>query len=181
MRAFVAVFPPPEVRGALSTAIRDLDVGGEVRWVPAANVHLTLKFLGNVAAEDQEQVKLALDAVATRHAPFEVTPSGFGAFPSGRRARILWAGVGEGSERLRALAHEIEDRLAPLGFEREDRPYVPHLTLGRARRRPVRFDQAGVPAPHHRFAVPGIQLVQSVTGASGPTYPILATLPLSGL
>ncbi len=132
MRAFVAVFPPSEVSSALSTAIRDLDVGDEVRWVPAANVHLTLKFLGNVAVEDLEHVKLALDTVATRHAPFEATPSEFGAFPNGRRARILWAGIGEGSERLRALAHDIEDRLAPLGFERERPPLraAPHPRAG---------------------------------------------------
>ena len=178
VRAFVAVFPPPEVRETLVRAARKLPVGGEVRWVRPANVHLTLKFLGDVAEADLSRVGAVLEAIRGRHEPFEVAFSGFGAFPSGRRARILWAGIGEGSERLRALARDVELSLEPLGFEREARPYTPHLTLGRARGRPaslVDTAEASEPGPH--FWVRRMELMKSVLGGAGAEYSTLAAYP----
>ena len=177
VRAFVAVFPPPEVREALLRAARELPVDGEVRWVRPANVHLTLKFLGDVAEADLSRVTEALETVRESHEPFEVTPSGFGAFPSARRARIFWAGIGEGSERLRALAHDVEASLEPLGFEREDRPYTPHLTLGRARGRPATLGADESPAGREaglHFSVRRMELVKSVLGGSGAAYSTVA-------
>ena len=178
MRAFVAIFPPPEIRETLVREARKLPVSGEVRWVRPANVHLTLKFLGDVAERDLSQVAEVLEKIPQRHEPFEVTPSGFGAFPSGRRARIFWAGIGEGSERLRALARDVDASLEPLGFEREARPYTPHLTLGRARGRPASLDAAEASAPGPRFWVRRVELMKSEPGGSGATYSTLAAYPL---
>ena len=177
MRAFVAVFPPPEVREVLVREARKLMVSGEVRWVRPANVHLTLKFLGDVAQTDLSRVAEVLETVCGRHEPFEVESSGFGAFPSGRRARILWAGIGEGSERLRALARDVEGSLEPLGFEREARPYTPHLTLGRVRGRPGSLDAAGASAPGPRFRVRRMELMRSVLGSYGAAYSTIAAYP----
>ena len=179
MRTFVAVFPPPEIRRALVGAARELPVVGEVRWARPENVHLTLKFLGNVSGEDLDGVAEALEPVRPRHGPFEAELSGFGAFPSARRARILWAGIGEGSEPLRALARDVETSLEPLGFEREDRAYVPHLTLGRARGRPVSLEAGGTPPPVPGFLVRSVELVESVLGAAGSAYFTLVDYPLS--
>ena len=178
MRTFVAVFPPPEVRETLARAARKLPVSGEVRWVRPANVHLTLKFLGDVAESDLSRVAEALEAIRGRHEPFEVALCGFGAFPSGRRARIFWAGIGEGSERLRALARDVELSLEPLGFDREARPYSPHLTLGRAHGRPASLvDAAGASEPGPRFWVRRMELVKSVLGGAGADYSTLAAYP----
>ena len=180
MRAFVAVFPPPGVRKALIGAARELPVVGEVRWVRPENVHLTLKFLGDVSKDDLlGRVTEALEPVCGRHEPFEAEPSGFGAFPSARRARILWAGIGEGSEPLRALAKDVEASLEPLGFGREDRAYMPHLTLGRARSRPVVLEAVETPSTVPGFTVRHMELVQSVLGGAGATYSTLATYVLS--
>ena len=179
MRAFVAVFPPPEVRSALAAAARGLPVTGEVRWVRPANIHLTLKFLGDVPEDDLGRVAEALEPVRDGHEPFEVEPSGFGAFPSTRRGRILWAGIGEGSERLRALAGDVEASLEPLGFEREARTYFPHVTLGRARGRPVALTATETPPTVPGFSVRHMVLVKSVLGEAGTTYSTLATYPLS--
>jgi RNA 2',3'-cyclic 3'-phosphodiesterase len=177
-RAFVAVSPPLEVRRALLQAARGLPVAGEVRWVKPENVHLTLKFLGDVVEADLVRVTDTLGSVCERHDAFEVEPSGFGAFPSARRARILWAGVGEGAGRLTALAQDIERSLKALGFEPEKRPYRPHLTLGRARGRPAVLEAAGITAPGPGFTVESVDLVESVLGAAGATYSTLASRAL---
>ena len=173
MRTFVAVFPPPEVREALIHAARDLPTSKAFRLIGPGKLHLTLKFLGDVAEDDLSRVKQALEQLRGRHEPFEVETSGFGAFPSERKARILWAGVGEGSGPLRAVAKSIDDLLEPAGFERERRPYVPHLTLGRARGHGAKLDGASVSPPVHRFSVSGVDLVQSVPGERGVTYSVL--------
>ncbi len=181
MRTFVAVFPPPEVRQALFRAARDLPTIKDFRLVGQEKIHLTLKFLGEIAEAELDLVKRALQPIRERHEPFEVSTSGFGAFPSARRASILWAGVEEGSERLRALAKEVEDLLEPAGFEPEGRPYVPHLTLGRARvRRTTLLDSAGISPPKLRFTVSGVELVESTSGKDGVTYSVLATYPFGG-
>ena len=175
MRTFVAVFPPPEVREALFRAARDLPASEDFRLVGQEKIHLTLKFLGDVAQGRLSIVTHALEPLRERHKPFEISTSGFGAFPSERKARILWAGVGEGSGPLRTLAREVEDLLESAGFEREVRPYVPHLTLGRTRGRPVKLDGAERPSPALHFTVAGVDLVQSVPGERGVTYSILRT------
>jgi RNA 2',3'-cyclic 3'-phosphodiesterase len=179
MRVFIAVFPPPQVREALAAAARRLPVSGDVRFTAPANVHLTLKFLGDVAENDLGRVAQALEPIREGHAPFEAAISGFGAFPSAGRARILWAGIGEGSENLRALAQDVEERLEPLGFGREDRAYHPHLTLGRARGRPVTLQDAGISPLVASFVVYRLELVESVLGETGATYSTLAAYPLS--
>jgi RNA 2',3'-cyclic 3'-phosphodiesterase len=179
VRIFVAVFPPPEVRRALARAAHELPVVGEVRWVRPENVHLTLKFLGDVAENDLGRIAEALEPVRLRHGTFEAGLSGLGAFPSARRARILWAGIGEGSESLRALARDVEASLEPLGFEHEDRAYVPHLTLGRARGRPVALEAVEFPSPVNSFTVRNLELVESVLGGAGSAYSTLVSYPLS--
>ena len=175
MRIFVAVFPPQRVRETLFRAASDLPASKDFRLIGPEKVHLTLKFLGEVAEDDLGPVTQALEPLREGQEPFEVSTSGFGAFPSQKRARILWAGVGEGSEPLRALARSVEDLLEPVGFGREGRPYVPHLTLGRAKGRRTKLDDASVCPPTLRFMVPGVDLVESLPGAGGVTYSILET------
>jgi len=179
VRVFVAVFPPLEVRKALVRAARELPVGGEIRWTRPENVHVTLKFLGDVAEEGLVRIAEVLESVGERHEAFEAVPSGFGAFPSTRRARVVWAGIGDGAGRLQALARDVERSLQPLGFEPEIRPYTPHLTLGRARGRPVVLDAAGATVPGLRFPVRNLELVESVLGGAGAAYSTLAACALS--
>jgi 2'-5' RNA ligase len=175
VRTFVAVFPPPDIREALFRAARDLPASKAFRLIGPEKLHLTLKFLGNVAEDDLSRVAQALEPLRERHEPFEVSTSGFGAFPSERKARILWAGVGEGSEPLRAVALSVDDLLEPAGFGREQRPYVPHLTLGRARSRHAKLDGASVSPPALRFTLSSVDLVESVPGEGEVTYSVLDT------
>ncbi len=180
MRLFVAVFPPPEVRGEASRTARRLLPDARIRWSRPENVHLTLKFLGNVDEESLDDLRTALENACADHAPFEARLAGLGAFPSARHARILWAGVGEGSERLRSLATDVAAALSSSGFERETRPYEPHLTLGRARGRPVSLnlpEEAGGGLP---FEVRRIELTESKLTDKGPIYRTVEEFVLGG-
>jgi 2'-5' RNA ligase len=130
-RAFVAVQPPATVldavdavEGACATLVGDVP---GARWTTREQRHLTLQFLGNRA--DVDAVAEALQSLAS--APADLQLGGGGAFPSARRARVLWVGVARGAEWLGDLAGEVGALLAPLGHEPEDRAYRPHLTLAR--------------------------------------------------
>jgi 2'-5' RNA ligase len=177
VRAFVAVFPPPEIRKkALASACR-LPSANRVRWARPENVHLTLKFLGDVREEALDGLSAALGEICAGHAPFDAVLAGLGAFPSARRARILWAGIGAGSDRLRSLAADIDAALAPLGFEREKRPYVPHLTLGRVRGQPASFDLPSS-IEHLGFRARHVELMESALTAEGAIYRTVDTFAL---
>ena len=171
MRLFVAVYPPPEIRDKLIRSARDLPTDA-FRLTAPERVHLTLKFLGEIPPEALPRITSALEPLGDAAEPFEAAIAGFGVFPSARRARILWAGIEEGAEAFRALANTVETLLEPEGLPPEGRPFVPHLTLGRARR-PARFDPGHTPLPEERFAVRKADLVQSEHGGSGVVYSTL--------
>jgi 2'-5' RNA ligase len=137
-RLFVALDPPDPVRRRLAALQAELRRGAgrhadEVRWVAPENVHLTLQFLGAVPEERVPGVEAALRAVAAEARPLSLEVKGAGGFPNARRPRVVWAGLGGDVAPLAALAAGIGRRLAPLGFPPEERPFSPHLTLGRAR------------------------------------------------
>jgi RNA 2',3'-cyclic 3'-phosphodiesterase len=169
VRTFIAIFPPPELREEVLAKARRLTLRGRVRWSRPENIHLTLKFLGDVREEVLTSLCAALEEVCERHAAFDARLAGFGAFPSARRAQILWAGIGVGSDELRSLTTDLDAALALLGFEREKRPYTPHLTLGRARGRPASFE----PPPEEylgEFRVRRVELMESTLTPEGAVY-----------
>jgi RNA 2',3'-cyclic 3'-phosphodiesterase len=136
VRAFVAVRMSEQVEDAVAKTIDELrhpDDG--VRWVPRANLHITLKFLG--AAVDShrlQQLTAGLRQLATRTAPFEVAAAGVGGFPNLEHPRAIWVGLHNvESGALAALAARLETVAAEHGFEREKRRWSGHLTIGRVR------------------------------------------------
>jgi 2'-5' RNA ligase len=108
------------------------EAGFRVAWVPAANLHLTLKFLGSIGEELVEGVTGACRRVAARHLPMEAKAIGLGAFPSLAKPHILWVGV-EAPPVLAALQRDVEAAMVDLGFEKEERAYHPHVTVGRVK------------------------------------------------
>ena len=179
MRAFVAVFPPSEVRRAALAWARRRSSDDHVRWARPESVHLTLKFLGDVRAKALDGIRAALGEVCAQHAPFDAALAELGAFPSAQRARILWIGVGAGSDRLLSLAADVDDALAPLDFEPEKRPYVPHLTLGRVRGRPLHL-VLPPGAEGTEFQVERIELTESSLAAEGAIYKTVGNFKLGG-
>jgi len=132
MRAFVAIEVSDEIRAELERARQQLArCPANVKWVTPTNVHLTLKFLGDVDPEAVEQVKAAM-AEASGDGAVALAVTGLGSFPPRGRPRVLWAGVSAGADAVSRLQAKLEAALRPLGFKQEHR-FVPHLTIGRVK------------------------------------------------
>ena len=132
MRLFIALNLPKKERQRIYSAARCLrEEEMPVRWLEPDHFHITLKFLGEIRRERVPRVEEAIARVAETTAPFATTLGGFGAFPTIRRPRVIWLGVGANPE-LRCLKQDIEWALGDLGFEAETRAFHPHVTLGRA-------------------------------------------------
>ena len=180
MRLFIGIFPPLEVREAALAQARGLPLSGKVRWTRPSNLHLTLKFLGEVPEDLLPRVREALEKACKPYEPFCVRLSGFGSFPSKKRARVLWAGVGRGVEDLVSLSTDLEDALSSAGFPRDLRAYVPHLTLGRSTRQPVGVETKDVSLEVSEFLVREVSLVKSELSEAGAVYSVLESYALSG-
>ncbi|MDI7268926.1 MAG: RNA 2',3'-cyclic phosphodiesterase, partial [Myxococcota bacterium] len=138
-RAFLAVPLGDEVVRAateLSVQIRGRirEAGVRAKWVPPQNLHVTLRFLGNIAAEQGRAVGEALGPVLRGHASFLARFGAVGAFPSAPRPAVLWIGIGEGAEAMTNLGVDVGRAVTALGFPEEDRPFHAHVTIASARR-----------------------------------------------
>jgi 2'-5' RNA ligase len=184
MRTFVAIEIPSEIREqihALLDALRRAPA--DIRWSRPEGLHITLKFLGEVAPEKVEEVKARLQALAPA-APLSIAVRGAGFFPNERAPRVLWLGIQAGPE-LQELAARIEDSLLPLGYPKEDRPFAPHLTLGRARgtnnlgslRELLRLRE---PLDMGSFVAQDFSLYESQMASGGSVYHKLARYPPAG-
>jgi 2'-5' RNA ligase len=137
IRTFVAIEATDEIRSAAERVIRKLaGDSGFVRWVEPHNLHLSLKFLGDVEDRDVYGVCAAIQRVAADHASFHIECCSLGAFPCVQRPRTIWMGVRDEADRLTSLQGSVEDALCELGFPVEARQFQGHLTLGRIRARP---------------------------------------------
>ncbi|MHB8781976.1 MAG: RNA 2',3'-cyclic phosphodiesterase [Desulfobacteria bacterium] len=134
MRAFLGVGLPADVREAIASAIAPVrGLHAPVAWTEPRNLHITLNFLGDISPERVALVERSMRVVASGIEPFSLTPEGGGAFPGTRNPRILWVGFLEPLELVRQLQQNMENALSGAGFPREDRPYHPHITVGRTR------------------------------------------------
>jgi RNA 2',3'-cyclic 3'-phosphodiesterase len=137
LRVFIALDIPPEAKQALTHTITQLQsaIPSGVRWVDPAGIHLTLKFLGNIEAALADHVLAAMGQAAASFGsnPFHLALSHLGVFPNARQPRVLWAGAQGDLESLERLQIVVDEAVSPLGFAREQRPFRPHLTLGRVR------------------------------------------------
>jgi len=142
-RLFIAIPLPDAVIATLEEAQRMLKKAvpqRTVTWVAPHNIHLTLKFLGEVPVIQRDAISQALSRVAEQHSTFALNTAGLGCFPSNRNPRVVWVGLGGDEEALRLLWDSVERAIAPLGYPTENRPFSPHLTLGRVRRDVLRAD-----------------------------------------
>ncbi len=176
IRAFVALEVPETVQEALGQIQGRLKkMGGSVGWVRPDRVHLTLKFLGSVSEESIPPIAEALKELSSRTAPFELRPKGCGAFPSMKQMRVIWIGLAGDMKALSGLKKGVEEALRPLGFPLEDRPFKPHLTLGRVKgRQRLRSLQEGLLAEQafeaEAFDVREVVLYKSDLRPEGAIY-----------
>jgi 2'-5' RNA ligase len=136
-RVFCAIELPPEVRARLEDHVRRLrkdvpDVAAS--WSRVENIHLTLKFFGNVEVKRIEKISAAAERAVKEFSTFQIGVGGTGVFPRPSRPQVLWIGIVDQSGRLSALHEKFDDACAVEGFPKEDRAYKPHLTIARLRK-----------------------------------------------
>ncbi len=184
VRSFVAILLSEEVRAAIAGEIARLrPLGPRVSWIAPPNLHLTLKFLGELPPDAFEQVKEGLAEAVAGVTPFSLHFCGLGAFPGIARPRVLWVGVDEGGPAAQALQARVDAALARRGFSREERPYSPHLTIGRVRdpRGLAELQQAmsqDARTDLGRLEVGGVSLMRSDLSPAGARYTEVAAFPL---
>ena len=190
VRSFIAIELPQEVKATLAAMEEKLKARRHpfVKWVDPESIHLTLKFLGNVAPDTIPQIVEAMNRIAQPASPFSLQVGGAGAFPNWQRPQVIWVGIGGEIGRLAALQKELEAALSSLGFQPESRAFSPHLTLGRLRDRVSSEDRRGFGqwaqsvkleiSPS--FEVDAIRLIQSQLTPNGPIYTEIDSAKLEG-
>lgn len=134
IRSFIAIHLDEPVRNAVAAEVEQLKpLARSVAWVAPQNLHLTLKFLGELQSDALEAVEEGLAEAVSGVEPFTVGFHGLGAFPGLARPRVIWVGVARGAHECQALQACVEAALAQRGFPKEARAYTPHLTIGRVR------------------------------------------------
>ena len=135
LRAFIAVEIPPEIHKAIEHEIAPLRAAlspSLVRWVSTDNIHLTIKFLGDISPANVDMLTQMLNTEVSQHPAFKIQFGGSGVFPNPKRPRVIWIGLQAPAE-LGALQHGLEAATAKLGYPVEKRPFSPHLTIGRVK------------------------------------------------
>lgn len=192
IRAFIAIELDDQLREALRRLQRQLQdepAARFVRWVAPQNIHLTLKFLGNIDENRVPEISGALTRSAQNVPPLILLARGLGCFPNTRRPNNIWVGLTGALDLASQLTRQIEDECAAVGLPRDERGFTPHLTLGRIRREVSLGERAAVgelvkhepQADLGEIEVNAVHLIQSDLRPSGPIYTTLATIPLRGV
>ena len=185
MRAFIAVELPAEIRNGLARLQSQLaQARADLKWTEEANLHITMRFLGEITDEQRQAVEAVLQGVAAQVNAIPVQLTGVGAFPSMASPRVLWVGVGEGQQTLHTIAEAIERGVVSLGLPKDDHPFTAHVTLGRVRSPKNRTQLVATvqhvtwtpPAP---FVATHLTLFHSTLTSSGASYTLLAKCPFA--
>jgi 2'-5' RNA ligase len=187
IRAFIALEPPPEWKQELGNAQAQLKArlrGSSIRWIDPAQIHITLRFLGWVFPAEAEEVGGILKGTCEAFQPFSVSCAEIGCFPSVKRPRVIWAGINAPDDTLQRLHGRITEETRSIGEPPEDRPFSPHLTLGRVKQ----FERDGMGALERarefRIQMPWrmdqVLLMQSHLSPQGAEYERISSCGLGG-
>lgn len=188
VRAFIAIDLPESLYDQLnqvSENLQDMLVGKPIRWVPVPNVHLTLKFLGDVSENNVPMINEIIQAEAAAHKIHEISVGGFGVYPNFTRPRVIWVGV-EAPNELINLHRRIDTQTARLGYAPDQRKFNPHLTLGRVSRNasPSEVRSVSEVLRKHKLGFLGAAIVNEVNlfrsdlSPDGAVYTKMFTAPL---
>lgn len=185
MRLFVAINIDPSLRPPLGEIQGKLRaIRAPVSWVKPENLHFTLKFLGEVAETHLSALRDVFRHSLVGLRPFSLSLAGVGTFPPKGRPRVIWVGVDQGAEEMERLRERIDKVLVPLGFPREDRPFRPHLTLGRIKGG-GRLDplleglRSAAVGSVGQMQVDRVELMQSQLDPAGAIYTSVEAVPLA--
>ncbi|MDR3578267.1 MAG: RNA 2',3'-cyclic phosphodiesterase [Anaerolineaceae bacterium] len=188
IRAFIAIELPSSIQKKLGEVINGLKNQSKdvIRWVPPHNIHITLKFLGDVSTNNLQILTQIIASEVSRYHPFEIRIGGLGAFPNLRQPRVIWIGV-QAPAVLENLQRGIEAETRRMGYVAEERPFSPHLTVGRTSHNANQDDirQIAVILSNTTVAdlgtvqVESVRLFKSDLQRSGAVYTVIADAQLS--
>jgi RNA 2',3'-cyclic 3'-phosphodiesterase len=186
LRIFICIEVPASIKQRIDDLQQDLkEISAPMSWTRSDNVHLTIKFLGNVKASRLPKIAAACERAAAGLAEFEIEVTGAGCFPSARAPRVLWIGLNDASDSLNKIHEQIENELAGEGFEREGRRFSPHLTIGRARdprkAGPAAEKLVAMGFEPERFEAREIIVMRSQLSPKGSIYTPQAIIRLGGM
>jgi 2'-5' RNA ligase len=178
VRTFLGIELPKQVRENIDSIIQEEKRKSlPVKWVARENLHVTLKFLGEIHEGQQDTILPIIRSVCAKHKPFEMNIQGIGCFPNSRNPRVLWIGVSTGADMLTGLAMDLEQNLSTLGFKKEKR-FHPHVTIGRTRK-PCHPDEVlKREFTSEIFFIKDITFFKSTLTPAGPIYTSLARIPI---
>lgn len=186
IRSFLAIELPKPILRKIEEVQGDLrSTRADVRWVNPEKIHLTLKFFGNIEESRSEPIFKSIEEPIRNTLPFSLEVRGVGAFPHLRNPRVIWMGLVDGREVLVSFQKQIETQLEKIGFQPEDRPFHPHLTLGRMKSSRGKEELVGRMERHKEeefgdFQVERVILFKSDLKPSGPIYTLLKEIKLGG-
>ena len=186
IRSFLAIELPKPILGKIEEVQGDLRLThADVRWVSPERIHLTLKFFGNIEESRIDSISKSIEEPIQNTLPFSVKVQGIGAFPYLKNPRVIWMGLVNGGEVLISLQKQIDTRLEKIGFQPEDRPFHPHLTLGRMKSSRGKDELVGRMEKHKEeefgdLQVEKVILFKSDLRPSGPIYTLLKEMKLGG-
>jgi 2'-5' RNA ligase len=186
IRTFIAIEIPEEIKARMVDIQADLrKSGAQVGWVRPEGVHLTLKFLGDMEAGRIDELGKAIESAVSDIKPFALEAKGIGVFPTARAPRVVWLGLVGDLDTLAALYERVEAAAEGLGFRREDRPFKPHLTLGRVKSPGGRDALMRLVSGHEKaelgsFTADAVSVMKSELKPAGAVYTEIRRIPLAG-
>lgn len=182
-RSFIAVELDDEIRERLVRVQERLEnTGGDLKMVEPENIHLTLRFLGDVSRSKLRAVEDVLNDISYPD-PFEIQVSSLGVFPNPSYIRVVWAGVDDGSEELKSIRSEIDQGLSGIGISSDDKDFTPHYTIarvksGKAKEKIRSLVENNSDRKWGEYVADEIDLMKSELTSEGPIYSTLETFEL---
>ncbi|MFP4588715.1 MAG: RNA 2',3'-cyclic phosphodiesterase [Candidatus Acetothermia bacterium] len=185
MRTFFCYELPSQVRQEMRESLGRVSSPARVKWVNTENIHITVKFLGEINEDQLQEIKEAIEEPLKRHSPFTIEINHLGGFPRLSYPKVIWLGSDDPPEEIHGIHRDLEETLEELGFEREDRDYVPHVTLGRTKEKDSsKVKTLGNELKNEKLdrkwqvEISHLTLMQSRLRSSGPIYDLLFKAPL---
>jgi len=182
MRTFIAIELPKEIRDSLANLQDKLkSTGADVKWVEPNNIHLTLKFLGEIDDQKLDKITSILENIAKDKSSFHSCISSIGAFPRISSPRAIWVGIDKGNNETKEITKQLEEKIEKSGIPKEDRPFSSHITIGRTRSalnlqklaQELKTLENNLGIKVAEFDVTKITLFKSTLTPKGPIYEVL--------
>ena len=185
IRAFIAIPIENSVKKKIAEIQDNIKTNNnwEVKWVKPDNIHLTLKFLGDINSEDINQVENSLVKSVKNIKKFSLKIKGVGVFPNLNKPRVIWVGINDSNSLIKNLYKRIENNMHEIGFLKEKRSFNPHLTIGRIKNNILKSELKQTLIEYDQFNIDficdSVLLYKSVLKPTGSEYSVIADIPLT--